>query len=398
MDISEPERNTKYSLVKNAKWVVGIFAVASFLNDFGSDMIFPLWPLYVTLVIGADMIILGLLDGLGETVASISQAVSGYLSDRWRKRKPFIWFGYLLGSASRVGYATSASWQSLVPFRVIDRVGKMRDAPRDAIVADVSADENRGTNFGFLRTMDHLGAVCGIITSILLFSLLGYRLIFLLASLPSLVGVVLIILIVKERKVDDSKRIYRGFSIQDMDANLILFLIISGIFALASFSYSFLMIYAVFQGVATLFVPVLYLIFNVVASLMSLPFGKLTDRIGRKPGLAIAYALFGTICIASFIPGSFLLVIILFIMYGLHRGAIEPIQRTFVSELAPEQYRTSTLGTFKMIVGVMALPASLIAGILWELFGYWATFSFSLSLTGLAMLLLCLVKERNPTS
>ncbi len=185
-----------------------VFSSASFLNDFGSDMIYPIWPLFVTEFLKANMAVLGLIDGLGEAIVSISQAGSGYLSDRIQKRKIFIWAGYLCGSASRLGYALSTVWQHLIPFRILDRSGKMRGAPRDAVVSDISSRENRARNFGLLRTMDHLGAACGAIVSILFFSYFGYRTLFLLASLPSLIGALLIFVLIKDRKTQEIPRAF----------------------------------------------------------------------------------------------------------------------------------------------------------------------------------------------
>jgi len=130
---------------KETRKTVRTFALASFLNDLGSDMIYPIWPFFVISVLGANMAVLGFIDGLGEAIVSISQAASGYISDRIRKRKIFIWTGYLLGSSSRVGYALSTVWQHLIPFRVLDRAGKIRGAPRDAIIADISSKE-KGVN------------------------------------------------------------------------------------------------------------------------------------------------------------------------------------------------------------------------------------------------------------
>ena len=167
---------------------VRTFAVASFLNDLGSDMIYPIWPLFVTTFLGANMAVLGFIDGLGEAIVSISKAASGYLSDRMRKRKIFIWLGYILASLSRVGYAVSVIWQHLIPFRILDRAGKVRSAPRDAIIADISTKDKRGKNFGFLRAMDNFGAVCGIIICILFFKLLGYKKLLILASIPSVLS------------------------------------------------------------------------------------------------------------------------------------------------------------------------------------------------------------------
>jgi len=375
---------------EESRRVVRTFSIAAFLNDFGSDMIYPIWPLFVTSILGANMAVLGLIDGLGDAIVSLSQAGSGYLSDRLRKRKIFIWIGYLFGSLSRMGYASSTVWQHLIPFRILDRSGKIRSSPRDAIVADVSTKGNRGRNFGLLRAMDNLGAVCGIIVCILLFNYLGYRNLFLLASVPSLISVLLILALIRERKTG---RIYKGLSLKDLSINLRLFLFLSALFALGSFSYSFLLVYTKEIGFEVTFIPVLYLVFTAVASLMSLPFGKLTDKLKRKTVLILSYLLFGLMCLGFIYVKSYWGIIILFVLYGLHKAAIEPVQRTFVSELSPTRYRASTLGAFQMVTGLCALPASLIAGLLWVNFGMFSPFYFSLGLTSLTAFLMIFVKE-----
>jgi MFS family permease len=370
-----------------------VFSLASFLNDFGSDIIYPVWPFFVTELPGVNMAILGLIDGIGEAIVSISQAGSGYVSDRLRKRKVFIWTGYLFGAISRVGYAFSRVWQFLIPFKVLDRAGKMRGAPRDAIVADLSTDENRGRNFGLLRTMDNLGAVCGILTSIFLFDYLGwnYTNLFLLASFPSLIGVLLILLFIKDRK---TKELYKGLCLKDLTFNFKLFLLISVIFALGAFSYSFLMVYAKEAGFESFMsVLYLYLIFTAMASLTALFFGKLADRLGRRLVLILAYLLWGLMCTGFIYTSNYLGIILLFVLYGLHRGAIEPVQKAFVSELSPMEHRASLLGAFQMTVGLCALPASLIAGLLWDIFGEHAPFYFSLGLTSLTVILMLFLKR-----
>jgi len=376
---------------KETRRFMAVFSSASFLNDLGSDMIYPIWPLFVTEFLRVNMAVLGLIDGLGNAIVSLSQVGSGYLSDRLRKRKVFIWTGYLCGSASRVGYALSTAWQHLIPFRILDRSGKIRGAPRDAIVADISTTENRGRNFGLLRTMDHLGAACGVIVSILFLGYLGYRSLFLLASIPSVIGALLIFVFVKDRK---TKEIYKELSLKDLTPNLKLFLTLSAVFALGSFSYSFLQVYAREFGFEEWFVQVLYLIFTVTASLMSLPFGKLADRVGRKFVLVLSYSLWGALCLGFVLIQSYVGIVLLFVLYGLHLGAIQPVQRTFVSELSPTEYRASILGTFQMIVGLCALPASVVAGLLWVNFGMSAPFCFSLGLTGLTVALMLFVKEQ----
>ena len=140
---------------------VGTFSLASFLHDVGADMIFSVWPLFLTTVLGANMSMVCLIDGLGDAVVSFSQAFSGYLSDRLKKRKVFVWMGYLFGAIARVGYTLAPTWGWVIPFRILDRSGKIRGAPRDAIISDLSTRENRGTHFGVLRAMDNAGAVVG---------------------------------------------------------------------------------------------------------------------------------------------------------------------------------------------------------------------------------------------
>ncbi len=377
---------------KADKKTVRTFAAASFFNDLGSDMVYPVWPLFVTTVLGANMAVLGFLDGLGDALVSISQAASGYISDRIKKRKVFVWTGYLFGSLSRVGYAFSSVWQALIPFRILDRAGKIRGVPRDAIIADVSTPENRGRNFGFLRAADNLGAVCGILVCIFLFKLIGYRNLFLLAAVPSAIGAVLIIFLVKEKKA--SPGIYKGITLKDIDSNFRLFLLLSSFFALGSFSYSFLLIFAKTSGFMVSFMPVLYLVFTSVAFLVSLPFGRLSDKTGRKAVLMLSFFFWVFVCLSCIFLRTSWAVFLTFVLYGLHKGAIEPVQKAFVSELAPARFRASSLGAFQMVTGLCALPASLIAGLLWDKMGLSVPFYLSLFLTVVAIGMLLFVKER----
>jgi MFS family permease len=377
------------------KKTVRTFAAASFLNDMGSDMIYPIWPLFVT-SLGANMAVLGFIDGIGDAVVSVSQAVSGYISDRIRKRKVFIWLGYAFAFLSRVGYAFSTIWQALIPFRVLDRAGKMRGAPRDAMIADLSTQTNRGESFGILRAMDNLGAVCGILLCILLFQYLGYRDLFLIAAVPSIIAVFLILFRIREEKTGETK-VYKGIRLSDLDGNLQLFIFLSSLFALGSFSYSFLLITSKDYGFQLAFIPVFYLIFTAVAFLCSLPFGRLSDRMGRKLVLFLSFVLWGLVCLTFlFLKGAWA-VFVAFVLYGLHRGALDTVQKAFVSELGPEAFRASVLGGFQMVTGLCALPASLLAGLLWDQIGMHAPYALSLGLTASAAVLLLFVKEKRAT-
>ena len=377
---------------KENKRTVKIFAWASFLNDMGSDIIYPVWPLFVTEILKANMAVLGFVDGLGEAVVSLAKALSGYWSDRIRKRKVFIWSGYLMGAASRIGYAISTVWQHLIPFRILDRAGKIRGAPRDAIIADVSSNDNRGRNFGLMRMADNLGAVVGILICLALFKKIGYRSLFILAAIPSLISVLLILIKIKEPGHTE-KVIYKGMTLRDLDRNFVLFMILSGIFAIGNFTYSFLLIRAKQIGFQEAFVPVLYLVYTLSASLTAYPFGRLADRIGRKTVMQISFLLWGLVCLDVIFFQSKIMIFLMFVIYGLHKGALEPVQSTIVSELAPEKFRASSLGTYQMLIGLCAFPASLIAGFLWDKIGALAPFYLSLGLTIVASALMIFVKE-----
>ena len=388
----ESTRETDAPTVGETKKTIRTFAFASFFNDMGSDMIYPIWPLFVA-SLGANMAVLGFIDGLGNAIVSISQAISGYVSDRTRKRKIFIWLGYLFGGMSRLGYALSATWHWLVPFRILDRAGKMRGAPRDAMVADLSKRSNRGESFGLIRTMDNAGALVGIVFCIAAFPFLGYRNLLLIAAIPSFIAVILIVVNIREQRLEDAK-LFKGITFARLDGNFKFFVILSAIFSLGAFSYSFLLIFANQFGFSITTVPFFYLLFTLAATFCSYPFGILSDRIGRKSVLQISFFLWGLVCLAMIFADSPWMVVAAFILFGLHQAGIDTVQKAFVAELGPAEYRASTLGGFQMVTGLCAFPASLIAGLLWDQIGIHAPFVFSLVMTAVSAGMLFFVKER----
>lgn len=379
---------------KEAKRTVRVFALASFLHDLGADMIFSVWPLFLTGVLGANMQVVGFIDGLGDAFVSISQAASGYASDRIRKRKVFVWIGYLCGGVARVGYAFAPAWQWVLPFRILDRSGKMRGSPRDAIMADISTRQNLGSNFGLQRAMDNGGAVVGIVLSMLLIGHLGYQTIFLLAVIPSLLAMLLVMFFIRET-LPSSTAIFRGMQLRDLTPQLRLYLWASALFALGNFSYSFLLLFAKQSGWSTASVPALYLLFTVVTAMFSLPFGRLADAWSRKLVLLLSLGCWAAVLTLLALDRSPLTVIAAFVLYGVHKAAYDPVEKTIITELAPAEYKASVLGGFQMVVGLCSLPASMIAGILWDRVGIAAPFAFSLCMTLLAGFLLLWLQEKD---
>ena len=375
---------------KNKK-TVWLFSLGAFLNDFGYYTVITIWPIFVTSVIGASVTFLGFIDGLGDAFVSLSQAGSGFLSDKLRKRKVFIWLGYFLAFVSRIIYAVSYQPWHLIPGKILDRAGKMRDAPRDAIVADITPREKRASAFGMLRAADRGGAVIGLIASILLVGYFSYRQMFLLAAIPSLVGSLIVLFFVREHaRADHLKPV---FSFKFISHDLKIFTLTSAIFTLGAFSDSFYILAASRLGVSLKFVPLFFLVFLFCSSVFAIPFGKLSDKIGRIFVVAAAFILFIIVNLIFIFYSSFWMILLAFVALGIHSAAYEGNLKTIVAEFAPSYLRSSIIGSFQMLIGLIALPASLVAGILWDSIGLKAPFVLSLSFACIALILLCFVRE-----
>lgn len=373
------------------KKTVWLFSLGSFLNDLGYYLIITIWPIFVTSVIGASVTFLGFIDGLGDAFVSLSQAGSGFLSDKLKKRKIFIWLGYFFAFVSRLIYAVSYQPWQLIPGKILDRSGKMRDAPRDAIVADITSKEKRAAAFGILRAADRGGAVLGLLASILLIGYFSYRQMFLLAAIPSLIGSLIILIFIREHARADN--IKTEFSFKFVSRDLKIFTLVSAIFTLGAFSDSFYILAANRMGVSLKFVPLFFLAFLFCSSIFAIPFGKLSDKIGRRFVLAAAFILFIIVNLIFIFYNSFWMIFLAFVIYGIHSAAYEGNLKTMVAEFAPTPLRASVIGGFQMLVGLIALPASLIAGILWDSVGLKAPFVLSLVLACVALLILFFVRE-----
>ncbi len=365
------------------------FGLASFFNDLGSDLVAPIWPIFVTTILNANMTILGFLDGLGVAIVSFSNALSGWLSDKLGKRKLFIYLGYLLSGLARIGYFISPSWHYVAPFKAVDRVGKIRGAPRDALITEITNKKTRGEGFGLLRSMDSLGAVAGTITAYFLISFVSIRNIILIAAVPSFLSAVIIFFFVKDEKTE---KLHTPIKDIKLDHNLKLFFLISALFSFATLSYSFLLVFAKNYGFNEANVILLYLLFNIVYTIFSYQFGKLADKKGRKFVVIISMILYTVMCAGFLIVNHTFIVLFLFVLFGLFNASFDPVKRTFVADLAPKRAKGSVLGGYEMLTGLIALPSGVLMGYLWEL-NIAIPFILAGILSIIAVLLMGFVKE-----
>jgi len=346
-----------------------LLGVVSFLNDMSSEMIMPILPMFLT-SLGATGIIIGLIGGLRESISSILKVFGGLWADRVGKRKPFVTFGYLASAVFKVFLAFSRTWPFALVFASVERTGKgIRTAPRDAIIAE-SMPKRHGWGFGIHRTLDTSGAILGAVLVFLLFWFWGFsfKTLILTAAIISFVSLVPMIWVREKKKRPEKVTLKVGLKKLPQKARL--FIIIASLFALANFSYMFFILRAqhFFSEELAIAVPILlYVLFNIFYAGFAIPFGNLSDRVGRENVIVAGYVMFFATCIGFAFANSITLLIFLFILYGLSFAAIEGNQRAFMSDLAPRHLEATALGTFHTSVGIIALPASIIAGFLWSI-------------------------------
>ena len=364
-----------------------IVGIVSLFTDLSSEMVFPLIPLFLTAVLGMGACAVGIVEGAAETTASLLKVISGYWSDKLKTRKPFMLLGYSLSSITKPLFALANSYNFVLGIRVIERIGKgIRNAPRDAIVADSCDISVRGKAFGIHRTMDTIGATLGAVVAFLLLPILGYRNIFMLAFIPAIIGVFIILLIKEPPPQRSEKKIVLNF--HSLPVKLKIFILISSIFGLGQFSYAFLLLRAKTIGLQDNIVILLYILFNIVYTICALPAGILSDKIGRKPVLVIGYLIFA-ITAMELIFTSIHSILIPFITYGIFYALTEGVQRAFVVDLAPEHLKATALGVFHMAIALVALPGGVIAGLLWDKISPTATFIYGATLAIISIVGLC---------
>jgi MFS family permease len=380
-----------------------IVGFVSLFTDLSSQMVFPVVPLFL-LSLGASVWVVGLVEGAAETTASLLKVFSGYWSDKIRRRKPFVFAGYGLSSITKPLFAIAQTWPFVLLFRIVERIGKgVRDAPRDAIVAESVDVTIRGKAYGFQRAMDGIGSFSGAILAIIFLTyfassdqIAAYRNLFLLAFFPGIIGVIFILFIKEKQQPSQTQKHHTTpfrVSMKKLPRNLQIFILVSTIFSLGNFGYAFLIVRSNKLGYPDSTTLLLYILFYIVYTLCTIPAGVLSDKIGRKPVLITGYMMFAVTAICLIFTSQLYMLVLIFILYGIFFGLIDGVQRAFVVDLAPPDLKGTALGTFHTATGLIALPAGIIAGFLWDTFSPQATFIFALCLALFSLLLFTFVKN-----
>ncbi len=367
---------------------VVVLGIVSLFADMSTEMIYPLIPLFLVNVLGATFIDVGLIEGVAESTASILKIVSGYLSDRFGKRKPLVYTGYGIAAFAKPLLAVATAWQQVLVIRFVDRFGKgVRDSARDAIVSE-SKSLGVGRSFGFQRSLDTLGAIIGPLIAVVLFGILSYRGMFLLAFIPGIFAALLVVFFIKETAVAAREGEVYKVSFKSFDSNFRVLLLGLGIFFIGNSSDAFLFLRAQNLGINALLIPVLYLIMNVVYAISSFPFGIISDRIGRKTVLLLGFGIFFAVYVGFAVASSWVWIWILFPAYGLYYGLTDGVTKALISDLAPQYLKATAFGTYYFVIGVVAFPASLIAGTLWQTVGPTFAFLYGAVMAFLAILVI----------
>jgi MFS family permease len=369
---------------------VVVLGAVSFLTDASSEMIYPLLPIFLSSVLGAGALAVGAIEGAAESVASLLKLASGWWSDRASRRKPLVVAGYALASAARplIG-VTQSAWQVL-GLRLTDRVGKgLRSAPRDALIADAVAPALRGRAFGFHRAADHAGAVVGpLIAFALLGAGLSMRGVFLAAAIPAALAVLAVVVLVREPQREVPQALSSPTPLAPGRARLgrpfWTYLVVVLVFTLGNSSDAFLLLRANELGVPAAQIPILWAAFHVVKSLASTPAGALSDRVGRRPLIIAGWVLYAAVYLGFARANEGWHAWALFLAYGAFFALTEGVEKALVADLAPAQARGTAFGWYNLVLGIGALPASLVFGAVWQWAGAPAAFAMGAALSVVA--------------
>jgi MFS family permease len=352
--------------------------LVSLLTDVSSEMLYPLVPIFLTAVLGAPMVIVGIIEGVAEATASLLRTVSGRLSDLSGRRRPYVMAGYWVSAVAKPLIAFAAGWPLVLAARVGDRFGKgLRDSARDALLADSVHPDYLGRAFGWHRAMDTLGAVIGPLLAIGLVQAAGgnLRAIFLLSFVPGALGAGLVFA-VRERGRRGSRPQAAGIGYRALPEVFRGYLIAWGSFAVANSSDVFLLLRAKQLGYTTTLVIGLYAFYNLVYALASPGLGRLSDELGRKKVLVGGLGAFALVYLGFAVASRPWQLWVLFTTYGLYTAATDGVGKALAVDLVPAAVRASAIGLLGTVTGLATLAASSIAGLLWTALGPWAAFGY----------------------
>lgn len=371
---------------------VWYLSLVSLFNDIASEMIYPIVPIFLTSVLGAPVTVVGLIEGIAEGTASFMKFVSGYWSDRMHKRKIFVVLGYGFGAVSKLLTAIATVWPFVLFARVIDRLGKgIRTSARDAILLQNTTKENKGFIFGFHRSIDSLGAVIGPLVALVLLDLMkeNIRLTFLAAFIPAAIGVVLLLLFVKEKpQPPQEKKKPIRISWKEINPSLKLFFLISMVFAIGNSSDAFLILRSKGLGLTTTLVVLAYVLYNITQTLFSTPGGRMADKIGARRVYAIGLAVFALVYFAFGFVNSSAWVWVLFPIYGIYIAFTDGVSKAYISEFITERESGTYFGIYQTGTAVCQVIASVVAGFLWNKINPSAAFLYGGIMAVVALLIL----------
>lgn len=382
---------------KNIFSNIVLIGLVSLFVDMSTEMVYPLIPLFLTTTLGATPAIVGIIEGIAESLASLLKVFSGYIGDVHQNKKRLTFIGYSASVVYKLMLLLSGSWIGVLVARIIDRTGKgIRTAPRDALVAESSEKKKLGGSFGLHKMLDMAGSSLGAILAFVFVSTkIGYHKAFLYSIIPAIIGILIIPLIKEDKNqtVKKEKLLIRGMK---LNTRLKLYLAVIFLFCIGNSSNTFLLLKAQARGFSAPQVILLYLIFNLTTSLLAIPSGKLSDKFGRSSILVPGYLIYGFVYFGFALFTSKISILLLFIAYGAYTAFISGAERAFIAEASPEGFKGTVLGIYGMLQGIGLLFSSMIAGFLWDSMGSNAPFLLggSLGIVCAVLILIILGKKR----
>jgi MFS family permease len=400
--VIEEQRGVPAPLDHNVK----VLGLVTLLNDLSSEVAVRTLPLFLANVLGVKTGIIGFIEGIAESTATLLKIASGYLSDRLGRKKGLTLWGYGLSGFTKPLLYFASTWELVLAVRFLDRVGKgIRTAPRDALIAEVTPEQHRGRAFGFNKAMDKVGAVVGLLLAAWILSITqsdqealtqaGYRALVLLAVIPGLAAVFILAIGVREPATSHVKpSVTELLDWRSIDDRFKAFLGIIILFTLGNSSDAFLMLRAQTVGLSTIEIFLLVAAFSLVVSASSFPAGILSDILGRRRLIIAGWLIYALIYFGFGLASTAWHVVVLYILYGLYYGAFQGAASALVADLVPADLRGTAYGLFNGAIGVTVFPASLIAGLLWQWLSPSAPFFFGAALAFVSSGLLLLIPER----